>query len=463
MILFHCLLESVAIKRAYIGAHKVLEVVSEIHGVRAHLPCASFDGVRRDRCYIRRVPPLIEIPRGFESGEHAHHLKHASLSVKDVSEGTEFLRHARVYIFFVAWLIGKDCFWRRFPPSDEFLQKFRLRTPSGEYLLQRLSELSGRHGRPGSRFLTGPHAAPARLALFRQREVERLNRVATHPPVHINPRAALETLYRRLRPRSEDSAVNPTRTEIDTFAKFDERVLHCAHPALPYGPLQEDALTRHHIHKVRIANQSPASSAGDFLPAGDALVQPADDHPGDRLFRDLEVHAIDSSGESPTPEPAKPVENREKAKESALRDVLTPIDSTAAFRPRTRKGPTSTRPVTCSAKSPVGSLQSSVFRPGMPSSLIMVDSDAEWSPRLNVSNGGMGTMSLSLLMAGYALLGFELTILRGAPDYVELFFAARLSTVTVIRRQFNQIAGAIHTAPPCRIKAKSPRWRGSGQ
>src|SRR5437016_5480716 len=83
----------------------------------------------------------IPFPRGLESSEHTHHLKHASLSVSDVPEGTEFFRHARVYIFLVVWLIGEDCFRRCFPPSDELLQKCLLRSSSGEYFGQRLIEL----------------------------------------------------------------------------------------------------------------------------------------------------------------------------------------------------------------------------------------------------------------------------------------------------------------------------------
>ena len=61
--------------------------------------------------------------------------------MSDVPEGTEFFRHARVYIFLVVWLIGEDCFRRCFPPSDELLQKCLLRSSSGEYFGQRLIEL----------------------------------------------------------------------------------------------------------------------------------------------------------------------------------------------------------------------------------------------------------------------------------------------------------------------------------
>jgi hypothetical protein len=74
----------------------------------------------------------------------------------------------------------------------------------------------------------------------------------------------------------------------------------------------------------------------------------------------------------------------------------------------------------------------------------MVDSDAEWSPRLNVSGGGMGTMSLSLLMVGYALLGFELcalessnhslTIVRAGPDHVELIYRRTAALMEVFQK-----------------------------
>src|SRR4029077_2344857 len=148
----------------------------------------------------------------------AHYLKHASLSVGDVPEGTEFRDHTRVHIFFVAWLIGKDCFWRRFSPIDELLQKFRFRIPSIEYLCQRLDELPRRRGWPRRRCLTAPRGSNETF-------IKLLDRITPHLSIHINISGDLECLDRRLGFLAEKALELARAAEIDRKPQLIESIL----------------------------------------------------------------------------------------------------------------------------------------------------------------------------------------------------------------------------------------------